>query len=378
MLPEPATGRLQAVGPGKLAKLKLTYRVLGSAFHDQTRTDIADLLYSYMFAYRWGVRSEAQPSHYDSVVDSATASMRQLLAGVRVVKTDTTSKSIRVGDVNFVRELFVIEVYMAMAPGDPEQDAAVAPPWSTIPWDLLALMEEAVSRGWAAFSQPEAQRRGVEWLDLARSGQMNGRLGSLVDEFARTGYRPDTLQSLVTVEEARKRWAALAAFHKARGHFLVTNGPYQLTSWSADSVTLAVFRDLTYPLGVGSYDAYAVPRRAYITKVEWERERLTLFADIESIMKFQRSYEIVRAPLKSVTADVLKRAAPECRYMVIGLDDRVVLTGVAQLADDSTFHVDLKGKLPVGRFTMLALIAVNGNAMNADIRRIPITIASKP
>src|SRR5262249_51109477 len=49
--PEPGTGRLQAVGPDKFAKAKLTYRVLGSAFHDGTKTDIVDILYAYMFAY---------------------------------------------------------------------------------------------------------------------------------------------------------------------------------------------------------------------------------------------------------------------------------------------------------------------------------------
>jgi len=39
--------------------------------------------------------------------------------------------------------------------------------------------------------------------------------------------------------------------------------------------------------------------------------------------------------------------------------------------------VDLEVKLPAGRYTMLGLIAVNGNAVNADIKRIPILIASK-
>src|SRR5262245_8708035 len=34
LLPEPGSGRLQPVGAGKIAKQKLTYRVLGSAFHD--------------------------------------------------------------------------------------------------------------------------------------------------------------------------------------------------------------------------------------------------------------------------------------------------------------------------------------------------------
>src|SRR5262249_37743957 len=162
------------------------------------------------------------------VIDSATAPMREHLVGVRVTGTDTTSKSFRVGDVNFIRELFVIEVYTTSAPEDAEQDAVVAPPWSTLPWHLLVLMEEAVSRGWTAFSQAEAARRGVEWLDLVRSEQMNRKLASLVETFAHEGYRPYALQSLVSVDEARKRWAALAAFYETHGHFLVTNGPYRL------------------------------------------------------------------------------------------------------------------------------------------------------
>ena len=135
--------------------------------------------------------------------------------------TDTTSKSFRVGDFEFVRELFVVEVYTSTPPLDPEQDAIVAPPWSTLPWHLLVLMEEAVERGWAAFSQAEADRRGVEWLDLVRSEGMSKRLVALVEAFEREGYRPDRLQSLVSAEDARKRWSALKAFYGSTG-----------TSWS--------------------------------------------------------------------------------------------------------------------------------------------------
>ncbi len=378
LLPVPGDGRLQPVGPGKIAKLKLTYRVLGSAFHDGTQTSVADLLYAYMFAYRWGARPGGETSHYDPFVASATAPLREHLAGVRVVGVDTATKSFRVGDVNFVRELFVIEVYAAMAPGDAEQDAAVAPPWSTLPWHLIVLMEEAVSRCWAAFSQAEAQRRGVEWLDLVRSGPTNKRLAALVETFERDGYRPNTLHSLVRVDEARKRWAALGAYYKAHGHFLVTNGPYQLKRWSADRVGLEVFRDLSYPLGVGSYDAYAVPRRGYVTKVEQENGEISLSGDIETIMKFQRSYDIVREPLQSVAPDILKRAAPECRYVMVDVQKHVVMAGVARLTRDSRFQVTLDRKLPAGRYTLLALIAVNGNAMNADIRQIPVSISPRP
>src|SRR5205807_1012613 len=58
LLPEPGTGRLRPVGPGRSARMKLTYRVLGSAFHDGSRMAPTDLLYAYMFAYRWGASGE--------------------------------------------------------------------------------------------------------------------------------------------------------------------------------------------------------------------------------------------------------------------------------------------------------------------------------
>jgi hypothetical protein len=377
LLPQVGTGRLQAVGPGKLARQRLTYRMLGSAFHDGSRVTVADILYPYMFAYRWTAHGTAEASPYDPEVDAATALLRQRLSGVRVVGVDTASKSFRVGDVNFVRELFVVEVYLQVAPEDPEQDAEIAPPWSTLPWHLIVLMEEAVSRGWAAFSDAEAKQRGLPWLDLVRSPALNTRLGTLVEQFARDGYRPDALKSLVSIEEARKRWAALAAFYEAHGHFLVTNGPYVLRAWSPESVTLEVFRDLSYPLGVGSFDAYAIPRRAYITKVERQDEELRLFVDVETVMRFQRSYNITRQPLQVVAAGIMKQLPPHCRYVVLDSGGRVVLAGLARLAEDSTFRVDLKGKLQPGRYTVQASAYLDGNAMNALIVRIPVEISAR-
>ncbi len=377
VLPEPGSGRLRPVGEGRIAKQKLTYRAMGSAFHDGTRTSATDLVYAYMFAYRWGTGAEGGDARRDPAVEAATAVMRAHLLGVRVAGTDNTSKSFRIGDFEVVRELFVVEVYTSTPPIDAEQDAVVAPPWSTLPWHVLVLMEEAVQRGWAAFSRAEAQRRGVEWLDLVRSDDMNQRLAALVAAFERDGYRPEHLASLVGVEDARKRWAALAAFYKEHGHFLVTNGPYRLKRWSSDSVMLEAFRDLTYPLGVGSFDAYAVPRRGFITQVERDNQRIRLSGDIELVRKYQRSYDIVRQPLQSIAADVLKRAAPECRYTVLDGDGRVILAGQVALAD-AGFVIDLSGKLAPGQFTLLAEIIVNGNAMNAEIKQIPLVISSNP
>ncbi len=377
LLPEPGTGRLRPVGPGRSARLKLSYRVLGSAFHDGTRTTAADLLYAYMFAYRWAVRGDAE-AQYDPAIATATAPLRQRLAAVRVAGVDTVSKSFRIGDANFIRELFAIDVYADMPPEDPEQDAVFAPPWSTLPWHLMVLMEEAVGRGWAAFSQAEAARRGVEWLDLVRSDETKTRLAALVDQFERQTFRPEILQALVSADDARKRWAALSAFYRSHGHFLVTNGPYQLKSWSGESATLEVFRDLSYPLGVGSYDAYAIPRRGYVANVERQDDGLRLSADIEIVMKFMRDYQIVRQPMGVVDATVRKRAAPECRYAVVDADGRIALIGLSLPREDLTFAVELDGRLPAGQYTVMAEILVNGNAMNSEIERIPVVIGRKP
>ena len=73
-----------------------------------------------------------------------------------------------------------------------------------------------------------------------------------------TRYPNTPMQRYVSESAARRRWSALAAFYRSNGHFLVTNGPYRLNSWTERSVTLEAFRDLTYPLGVGSYDAFAI------------------------------------------------------------------------------------------------------------------------
>jgi hypothetical protein len=375
VLPDLDGGRLQAIGPGKFARTKLVYRLLGSAFHDGTKMRTADLLYPYVFAYRWGIRGDGSETHYDQSLATATAPIRHQLAGLRAVGSETASKSFRVGDVDFLREVFTVEVYATSAPASPEREAVPAPPWSTLPWHLLVLMEEAVSRNWAAFSQTEAVRRGIEWLDLVRSQPLNARLLALTESFEREGYRPEPLRPLVSVDEARRRWAALSAFYKANGHFLVTNGPYRLKSWSHDSVVLSAFRDLSYPLGVGSYDSYAIPRRGFITAADSTGDRVRLSGDIEMIDKFQRRYRLKRVPLSSIPPDVLKRTPPECRFVVIDDQKRVVLAGAAPLGESSSFQFDFKNRLPVGHYTMLAVITLNGNVMNADIRQIPIVVS---
>jgi len=78
--------------------------------------------------------------------------------------------------------------------------------------------------------------------------------------------------------------------------------------------------------------------------------------------------------LTSVEPDVLKRSAPECRFAVIDGEGKVVLAGIAQPGEDRMFAIDLGG-LPPGHYELMAEIVVDANAMNAEIRRLPIDLA---
>ena len=372
-LPEATTGRFQPVGPGKAAKVVLSYGAMTSLFHDGTRTELADILYPFAFAYRWGAEDAGDLDLRDPGVGEASALIRERLAGLRPTGVDAASKTFRVGDMEFVREMQLVEVYLNSAPGDPIEAAAVAPPWSDVPWHVIALMEEAVARGWAAFSEVEARRRSVPWLDVVRDAPLKERLAELVDGFAREGFVPAPLVGMVSTAEARARWQALRAFYAEHGHFLVTNGPYALKSWSPEATVLEVFRDMSYPLGVGSYDAYPIPRRAHIAEIDVQEEGIRVAAKIERVEKFARSHRIVRESVADRRA--LGGESLECRYLVVGADGAVARAGLGRLEDDGTFRIDLGGdNLPPGQYTVLLTLTLNGNTVDPDIRAVPYEI----
>jgi hypothetical protein len=372
LLPEPASGLLRQVGEGKRAPVKLTYRGLTSAFHDGTSMTVADLLYPYSMAVRWGTRRSASLLEYDPSIAASTAFMRKKLAGVRILSVEQEAKVF--GELKLTQDVPVVEVYLNDTSPDFPHVAAVAPPWSTLPWHLMVLMEEAVKRGFAAFSTAEAQRRGLPWLDLARDQRLKDRLSTLVADFEVQGYRPEALQGLATEAEARQRWGALKSFSIAHGHFLVTNGPYLLDKWDDSAVVLQVFRDLSYPLGVGSYDKYAFPPRALIVKLEARRHRLEMSAEIEKVEKAQRSYHLVREPLGNQAMVGVYRVKPVAKYVVLSPHGEVLKAGTASYAGDGIFAIELQGKVPPGHYTLLTTLYLNDNYIEPDIKMVPYEV----
>jgi hypothetical protein len=358
----PVGGALKPAGAGVTARTKLVYRVLLSNAHDGQRMGGADILYPYAFATRWGVGGGRD---YDPEVDRATAALRQALAAVRVVGVDTEVRDI--GELQILYQVARVEVYLKTA-ADPRYAATLAPPWSPVPWPVMALMEQAVGRGLGAFSEREARRRGVPWLDLVRDAKTRVALAALVTELERRAWVPETLRGMVSTEQARERWRALREFQRKAGHFLVTAGPYQVGRVTAESATLPVFRDFTYPLGVGSFDQFAIPLRAYIREVERRGARLEIQADVENVEKAGRSYKILREPFKPQPAGERTREALTVHWTAIGPGDEVAATGASREVKGERLVVDLAGRLKPGAYRIVLALALNGNLVNPEVK----------
>jgi len=364
LVTEPGTGRLVPVGAGYGAMTKVTYRVLASSYQDGSEMEAADFIFPYAFAARWSGAPAA--ATFDPEIATATRLTREQLKGVRIVSVEETK--LPIADLVFTYRSPIVEVYLDAVSADEHHNALVAPPWSSVPWHLLALMEAAVERGLAAFSQGEARRRNVPWLDLVRDPQQRSQLHALIKEFAAAGYRPASLETLVSPQAATARWQALDRFVEANNHLLVTNGPYRLRHFSPDVYTFDVIRDFSYPIGLGTYDFYAYPAKAFVTRVEYIGDRMLVTTEAEIALKQQRDRRIVRVPFKRDTLRETMPIRPVPRYVLFGEDGQVITAGSASWEGDGRFAVSLP-RLAAGNYVFLTAVFLDGNTISPAIGR---------
>jgi hypothetical protein len=371
LLPEPGTGALQRVGDWTAASQKVTYEVLASPFDDGTEQAVADVLYPYAFLYRWGAKPERDGGIREPRLHAPFTALEERLAGIKVVRVDETRHQIAEG-MEIVTKTPVVEVYLRDAPGEERQVAALAPPWSTVPWHLLALMEEASVRDYAAFSAGEAARRGVPWLDLVRDPVLGAKLQELVTLFEREAWRPALLQGLVSADEARARWRALREYAEKNGHFLVANGPYRLKAWAPSGVVLEAVREMTYPLGFGTFDRFVHPPKAVIDEVVQYERSIVLRASADMILKGGRGTMRVREPLKHTTARGTYPLLVVSRYLLIDGAGKVLKVDKMHWREDGLFTIDLPQDLPSGEYTVILAVLLDGNAVEPSTRTLRI------
>jgi hypothetical protein len=351
------------------------YQVLASPFEDGTEMTMADLLYPFSLIYRWGAGPGGGDA-YEPRLKAVLTALQEQLVGIQPLRVEETTHAVAEG-MNVIWKTLVLEVYLRGAAGDEGQVAALAAPWSTVPWHLLSLMEEAVVRGHAAFSQEEALRRRVAWLDLVRDQTLKATLLDIVARFEREGYRPEALKSLVSADEARGRWRSLAAFVNNNGHFLVTNGPYRLKQWGLQSVALEAVREVSYPLGFGTFDRFVNPPKAVIEAADQVGDEITVRARVEMTLKAGRAYQTVNEPLLRTTARGLYPLLIVSRYLLINAQGAVLALDRMSWREDGIFTIKLPQRLPPGGYKLVLAIFPDGNSLQPSTRILDVRIGAR-
>jgi hypothetical protein len=373
--PQPGSGALRPVGARTLASAKVVYEVIASPFEDGSEMEVADAIYPFAFLYRWGQKSSASGNSHEPRLATTFGAIQERLAGLKVVRVERSKHQVA-EDITIVQKTPIVEIYLRNVPGDERQISALAPPWSTVPWHLLALMEEAVIRGHAAFSEEEARRRGVPWLDLVRDPGLRGKLLDLVRQFERERFRPEALKEYVSEDEAQARWRSLRTFAEARGHFLVANGPYRLKEWAPNGIVLQAVREMTYPLGFGTFDRFVNPPRAIIEKAARTGNTIVAQASAEMLLKGGRGYRLTKEPLLRTTMRGLDGLLVVSRYLLIAPDGRVLNVDKMQWGEDGHFTVDLPDRLPPGRYSVILALFLDGNSMLPSVEIVRFQVGS--
>lgn len=297
---------------------RVVYRVHNSLFHDGTPMTYADLLYGYEFG---------KPQRPKTV---------------RLLRVE--EETLAFGEDKLTYRVPVVEVFLD---GVGRADAtAAAPPWSTVPWHLLALLDEGARRGYFRLEQ----------ADPVRDAAVVERLDELARELEARGHVPPVLQSHAKPGEARERYRRLREFRAAHGHWLATNGPYRLERWDGTKAVLGVFRDPSYPNGLGKFNAYAVPLKAYVTRVERRTGGAELHLEAERLEREGREVRIVRGALE-------KGRLALCRYLLVAAPGTVAAAGEVRAGGDGRCRLALKTP---GKLLLVAAVLDDG-AANAPI-----------
>jgi len=222
---------------GTLAASAVTYDLLLSRWHHGEMMDMNDVMHAVYFALEWG--SEATPADrtHDAEYASRAAQLVSTLRGVEPLGEGR------------------VRVYVDYWHFDEAEIADWASVWASVPWEVLAGMERAVSAGEASFSRSGAGASGVPWLSLAIPSDA-ALVGRHVSEMAASGHVPAAIAQLgADAEYAQGRYGAALEWIAGRGHAVISNGPYELVAYTPESrtVTTAATRDAGYPFARGHW-----------------------------------------------------------------------------------------------------------------------------
>ena len=243
------------VSPNSFATSKVVFDLNFSNWHNGQKMDMNDILYSLYFTIEWGTQTDENDKTYDSEFTPIATQSLQTIKGVNVIDEDT------------------IEVYADYWHFDDGEIAEWAMLWNSMPWEISAAMEKAVTDGKVSFSRSGATSKNVNWLSLIVPNDAN-LIKEYLQKFKETNYIPvEFKESKQNSEYFQNRYDSSIKWIDENNHAVISNGPFYLKSYAPESRTITVnaFEDESYPFKVGEWSKFEKTEFPLIKKVDLKK-----------------------------------------------------------------------------------------------------------
>lgn len=322
------------------ATSKVTFDLRYSKWHHDIMMDKNDILYAIYFLYEWGSKESDDDPTYDPEYAATAQQFINTLKGFRFLDDDT------------------VEVYVDYWHFDDNYIADYASVWSSTPWEIYAAMEDVVINKKAAFSKSEASASNVNWLSLLiREDSM--LIKEALEKFRDENLVPEPLAA--SAQGADERYAKAIEWIDAKGHAVISNGPFYLDNYNPDArtITIKTFRDDSYPFEVGYWKEFETVRLAEIASLDVPLSiNRGETATIQGNVNYDGDYNDVRI-----------------FYFLKNGNGNVAVQGETTLNTDGSFAIELSStdtsKLSEGS-NELKVMTISDKALKPDIRSISL------
>jgi peptide/nickel transport system substrate-binding protein len=240
------------VTPDTLATSKVTFDFKFSNWHNGQEMDINDILHSLYFTIEWGTQTDENDRTFDTEFTPRTSQIIQTIIGMNIIDEDT------------------IEVYVDYWHFDEGEIADWAVLWNSMPWEISAAMEKAVTDGKVSFSRSGATSKSVNWLSLIIPTDAN-LIKDYLQEFKDSKYIPAALkENYQNSEYFQNRYDSSINWIEENNHAVISNGPFYLKSYSPESrtITVSAFNDDSYPFKIGEWAKFEKAEFPTIKNIE--------------------------------------------------------------------------------------------------------------
>ena len=228
------------VGPGISAVSKATFDLKLGEWHHGQKMDMSDIIYSTYFLLEWGSEKDENDKTFDSDYSPQAAQTAKTLVGIKPIDEDT------------------IEVYTNYWHFDEGEIASWTSPWSSMPWEIMAAMEQLVVDGKISFSRSESISKNVNWLSLIIPNDAR-LVQNQLESFKASNFIPESISEFNQISDYQiSRYQASVDWIDKHEHAIISNGPFYLDGYSPDSrsITIKSFDSIEYPLTQGIWNKF--------------------------------------------------------------------------------------------------------------------------